>query len=136
MGDDLGVGIGAELRARLLQLLAQLAEILDDAVVDDGETLRGVRVRIMFGRSAVSGPAGVADSDRAGERLAHESGFEIAQLAFGSPARELAAFESSNAGGIVAAIFEPLERIDQQARDRFAAENAHDSAHASGYLPC
>ena len=134
MGDHLGIGIGAERRARFLQLLAELAEILDDAVVDDGEALGSMRVRVMFGRSTVSRPARVADADRAGERLAREPGFEIAKLALGTPARKVPGFERGDTGRIIAAIFEPLERVDQQARDRFAAENSYNSAHASGSL--
>jgi hypothetical protein len=98
MGDHLGIGIGAESRARFLQLLAQLAEILDDAVVDDGEALRGMWMRVMFGRSAVSGPTSVADADRAGEGFAREPGFEIAQLALGTPSR-LSASTSKPATG-------------------------------------
>jgi hypothetical protein len=86
VGDDLGVGIRAKLRAALLQLLAQLAEILDDAIVDDGKALGGMRVRVMFGRSAVGRPAGVANADRASERLTREPGFEISQLALSSVA--------------------------------------------------
>jgi hypothetical protein len=34
-------------------------------------------------------PAGVANADRAGERLTREPRFEIAQLALGTPARKL-----------------------------------------------
>jgi hypothetical protein len=102
--------------------------------VNDGEPLGGMRVSVMFGRSTVGRPAGVADADRAGERIARQSGFEIAQLALGTSARKLPTFERGDAGGVVAAIFEPLERIDKQARDRFTAENAYDSAHASGCL--
>src|SRR5262249_61494066 len=98
MGDDLGIGIGAERRAGFLQLLAQVAEMLDDAVVDEGEALGGMRVRVMFGRSAMSRPAGVADADRAGERLAREPGFKIAQLALGTPARKVPGFERGDTG--------------------------------------
>src|SRR5262249_16129040 len=134
MGDDLGIGIGAERRAGFLQLLAQLAEILDDAVVDDGEALGGMWVRVIFGRSTVGSPARVADADRAGERLAREPGFEIAQLALGTPACTMPGFGSGDTGRVIAAIFEPLERIDEQAGDRFAAENSYNSAHASGSL--
>ena len=115
MGDDLGVGFRPELGALVLQLLAQLAEVLDDAVVHDREAVGGVRMRVAFGRPAVGRPAGMPDADRAGERLARELGFEIAQLALGAPARELAVFERGDAGGIVAAVFEPLERIDERA---------------------
>ena len=40
MGDHLGVGLRGEFVAVALQLLAQLGEILDDAVVDDGDAVR------------------------------------------------------------------------------------------------
>ena len=75
MGDHLRVGVRAELRARLFQLLAQLAEILDDAVVNNGKALGGMRVRIAFSRAAVGRPAGVADAGSAGEWLPREPGF-------------------------------------------------------------
>ncbi len=113
MRDHLGVGLGPELGALLHQLFAQLAEVLDDAVVDDREAVGGVRMRVAFGRPAVGRPAGVADADGAGERLARELGFEIAQLAFGAAAREVAVFERGDARGVVAAIFEALERVDE-----------------------
>jgi hypothetical protein len=43
------------------------------------------------------------------------------------------AIQSGDAGGIIAPIFEPLERIDQRSGDRVTAENAHNSAHATGH---
>ncbi len=131
MGDDLGVGLGAEFRAVLLELLAQLAEVLDDAVVHDRKPVGGMRMGVALGRPAVGRPAGVADADRALERLALELGFEIAKLALGAAARQAAAFQRGHAGGVIAAIFEALERIDQLHRDRLAAEDADNSAHRS-----
>jgi hypothetical protein len=53
----------------------------------------------------------MADADGPRERLTREPGFEIPQLALGSPAVEPSAFQSSDAGGIIAPIFEPLERV-------------------------
>ena len=55
------------------QLAAQLGEILDDAVVDEGDAVGGMRMGVALGRGAVRGPAGVADADRAGERLGASS---------------------------------------------------------------
>ena len=130
MQHDLGVGLGLEDRALLLQRLAQLAEILDDAVVDDGDALGRMRMRVVLGRLAVGGPAGVADAGVAGERLGFEPGFQILQLAFGAAAIELLALQRRDAGGVVAAIFEPLERIHQLLRDRSASQNADNAAHA------
>src|SRR5947208_28965 len=37
VGEDLGVGLGAELHARRAELLLEGGEVLDDAVVDDGD---------------------------------------------------------------------------------------------------
>ena len=136
MGDDLGVGVGAECCSFLFQLLAQLAEVLDDAVMDDGETVSGVGMGVALGRSAVRRPAGVADADRAGERLAREPRLEIAQLAFGALAGQLPVFQRGDAGGIIASVFEPLKRVDQRRRDRLTPENAYNSAHASSGLLC
>jgi hypothetical protein len=76
----------------------------------------------------------VADADRAGERLARQSGFEITQLALGTSARKLAAFQRGDAGGVITSVLEPLERIDKQARNGLTPENAYNSAHASGCL--
>jgi hypothetical protein len=56
----------------------------------------------------------VADADHAIERFARELLFQIPELAFGTPAREHAVLERGDAGGIIAAVFEALERIDQQ----------------------
>ena len=133
MQHDLGVGFGLEHRALLLQRFAQFAEILDDAVVNHGDALGRMRMRVVLGRLAVGGPAGVADAGMAGERLGLQSRLEILQLAFGAAALEMVAFQRGDACGIVAAIFQPLERIHQLLRDRTAPQNADNAAHADQY---
>ena len=80
---------------------------------------------------AVGRPARVADADRAVERLALQAAFEIDQLAFGAAAGELAALDGGDAGRVIAAIFEPLQRIDDERRDRRVADNSNNSAHAA-----
>jgi hypothetical protein len=58
--DHLGVGLGGEEITRRLQLGAQLVVVLDDAVVDDGKTVRrDVRMGVALGGDAVRGPAAV-----------------------------------------------------------------------------
>ena len=130
MGDHFGVGFGREFRAASFSLGAQLAEIFDDAVVDDRDAVGGVRMRVDFVRTAMGRPARVADADLAAERLLVQPLLEIAQLALGAAAREMAIFQRGNAGGIVAAVLQPLERIDHQAGDRLTADNSNNSAHA------
>jgi hypothetical protein len=60
VGGALGVGVAGELDAGRLELAAQAGEILDDAVVDDGDPAVGgeVRVGVAVGRAAVRGPPG------------------------------------------------------------------------------
>ena len=131
MGDDFGIGFRPKLRALLLQLLAQLAKILDDAVVHHGEPLGRMGMGVVLGGFSMGRPARVTDADRAAERLAGKPCFELTQLAFGAPARELPVFQRRNTGGIIAAVLQPLERIEQRGSDGFAPENTHDSTHAS-----
>ena len=58
---------------------------------------------------------------------------EVLELAFGAAARQRAALQRRDAGGIVAAVFEALERIDELARDRLTAENSNDPAQSGLY---
>ena len=115
------------------QHLPQFAEILDDAVMNHGDVVGRMRMRVVLGRLAVGGPAGMADAGMAGERLGPQPRFEIFELAFGAAALEMVAFERGDAGGIVAAIFQALERIHQLLRDRTAPQNADNAAHADQY---
>ena len=82
--DDLGVGLRHHLVTLALELGAQRGEVLDDAVVDDGDPAGGVEVRVgvaVVGR-AVGGPAGVADAGVGlGQRVRLELGIEVDQLA-------------------------------------------------------
>src|SRR5581483_11087146 len=65
MRDDLGVGLADELGAVLAELLAQLTEILDDAVVHDGNAVGRVRMRVFLAGPAMCRLAGVTDADHA-----------------------------------------------------------------------
>jgi hypothetical protein len=74
------------------------------------------------------------EADMTAERLGPQSRLEILELALGAAALEMVAFQRGDAGGVVAAIFKPLERIHQLLRDRTAPENADNTAHADQYL--
>ena len=69
VGEDLGVGLGAEAVASATELLSQGVVVLDAAVVNDGDAAGAVEVgvRVELGGSADGGPAGVADADGAGD---------------------------------------------------------------------
>ena len=72
---DLGIGFGLEHRPLLLERFAQLAKILDDAVVNHGDAIGRVRMRVVLGRLAVGGPAGVPDPGVALERFGIAAAF-------------------------------------------------------------
>ena len=135
MGHDLGVGLAGEFCALPFQHLPEFAKILDDAVMDDGDVVGGMRMRIALVRFSVRGPARMPDAGMTGERLGLQSRFEIPELALGATAFEMITLERRDAGGIIAAIFEALERIHDLVRDRSATENADNAAHAGQYLP-
>ncbi len=126
MGDDLGVGLRGEDVALGRQFLAQLAEILDNAIVNDRDAFAGVRMGVGLVRLAVRRPARVADADRAGKRRAGELLLEI-----------LAACRWP-AGGSELAIFQRRDRRRSHSRDirgasalrRIAARNRTPSQYA------
>ena len=63
--DGLGVRLGGQDVAARLEPVAQVAEVLDDAVVDDRDLTRAVamRVGVQVVRSAMGRPAGVGEAD-------------------------------------------------------------------------
>ena len=130
MHDGFSVGFRLELMTFRFKFGAQFAEVLDDAVMDDGDFRRHVRMRIAFGRTAVRGPARVPDTGQAGERLGQQARFQIAQFAFGAAARQRAGFDGRDASRIITAVFETPERVDQIGRDRRFTEDSDDPAHA------
>ena len=95
---DLGIGLGGEMVSLGGELLAQRLEVLDDAVVDDGEPGRSVRMGVGDRRLAVGRPARMSDADRPAERLGGEFGLEVLELALGAPPLEPAVFERRDAG--------------------------------------
>ena len=62
---------------------------------------------------------------------AGETRLQIAQFALGSPARQPPRLQCGDARRIVAAIFEPLQRLDDLPGDGTGPENANDAAHGN-----
>ena len=132
---DLGVGLAAERVALGEQLGLDLGEVLDDAVVDDGElvVVGQVRVGVGVGGAAVRRPAGVADAGGAvGERVrrcrsSRRTPSLPARLRMPrSPSR----VDDGDARGVVAAVLEPRQSGQE---DGLALPRAHvsdDSTHA------
>jgi hypothetical protein len=131
----LGVRLGREFLPLGFQLGAQLGVILDDAVMDDGDARGAVRMRIAFGWCAMCRPPRVADPDAAGQRRALEGRREIAELPLGAAALDMAVHQGRDAGAVVAAIFEPPQRVQQQRSRRTRPDHSHDATHQR-LVPC
>ncbi|MNT26274.1 hypothetical protein D3C72_1618360 [compost metagenome] len=129
VGDDLGVGLALEDAALGFQLSLQLGEVLDDAVMDQADAAGLVRVGVGGGRRAVGGPAGVADADGPGQRVGGQHGLQLADLALGAAAFDAAVDDGGDAGGVIAAVLQPLQAVDQTGDDGACARDADDAAH-------
>ena len=104
------------------QALLQGVEVLDDAVVDEGELAvlaTAVRVGVLVGRAAVRGPAGVADAGRRRrQRVRLELGREVGELARLLAGLDVVAVEQGDPGGVVAAVLEPGQALHDDVERR------------------
>jgi hypothetical protein len=71
----------------------------------------------------------VRDADGAGRRVAREFLDEIAELALGTAADQLAALDRAYARRVIAAIFHALQPVDEAVRDLGRADDSDNSAH-------
>jgi uncharacterized protein (UPF0261 family) len=74
----------------------------------------------------------VTDADIAGERLAFQAFLQRLQLAFGAPTAKRAVIQGSDAGRVIASIFEALERFDQMPGDWLTPDYSDNPAHPFG----
>src|SRR5690606_10617370 len=70
------------------KIFEKVFEILDYAIVNDGDPARDVRMGIAFARAAMGGPARMPDTDRAVERCLGQPARQIIELALGAPTIE------------------------------------------------
>ena len=95
-----------------LQLVLQLGEVFDDAVVHDSElaAIHHVRVGVEVRRSTVSGPASVANAqDRVLEWAGFDFGFERRYLTGLLTPANLTIGVHGNARGVIPAVFESAQ---------------------------
>ena len=131
MRDHFGVGLGSELVTELLQVVAQLFVVLDDAVVHDGQTVvRDMRMRVALGGHAMSGPARVCDAHLAVRVIGVDRVLEHLHLADGAQALQMRrAVQYRDAGRVVAAIFQPAEPFHEDGYDVPVSDGSDDAAH-------
>jgi hypothetical protein len=131
--EHLGVGLRLEDVTPALERLPDVSGVLDDAVMDDRDPARlvGVRMRIRRGGRAVRGPAGVADTQRAGGRGTLQPLLEHAQLARRLHHLDTVTIHDREAGRVVAAVLHAAQSVDDQARRLAGADIPYDATHRS-----
>ena len=102
--------------------------VRDDPVMhDDDLTVTVVRVRVALRWRAVRRPARVRDAGRAADRLAEDDGLELRDLSGGAARLDALAVLHGDARGVVAAVLETAEAVDQQWRCRPPSDVTDDS---------
>ena len=137
LGEHLGVGVAGKRSALAGEIGAEGGVVFDGAVVDEDDPLAvgglgGVGVCVLLGDLAVGGPAGVGDAGPAVAGL-WVSGLIRQHLFEDADASDAAC--DADAGGrlhrdsrrVVAAIFQPLEPLNQEGRS-FVWSDVSDNA--------
>ena len=103
--------------------------VLDDAVVHHRDRAGLVGVGVADGGAAVGRPAGVADAGVAADRVLDQEVGEGDELAYGAAAREVAVLQRGDAGAVVAAVLQPLQRLEDERGHLVVAQDRDDAAH-------
>ena len=135
VGERLGVGLRGQPMAARLEAVPELAEVLEDPVVDDrdvtGAVLVGMRVEVV--RAAVGRPARVGQADGGVGRAIGDRCAQIRELA-GLLLDEQGALviDEGDPGRVVAAVLEALQPLDEDRSRLPRSRVSDDAAHPSG----
>ena len=102
--------------AASLQPIPELAEVLDDPVVDDGDLARAVLVRmgVQIVRPAMGRPAGMGQADGGMRRAVRDGRLQICELAGALLDEQVAGVvDERDTSGVVPAVFEALQAFDE-----------------------
>lgn len=120
----------------IVENFAELREVLDDAVVDDGDAAVAahVRVRVGGGGAPVGGPAGVADATGGALLIALEFGGEAGDLAHAADHVEAglpvgASDLERHARRVVASVLHACQALDEDLLRLVLAGESDDAAH-------
>src|SRR6185437_2474936 len=132
MGDDFGVGLSDKLVVGFTQLFFQLQVMLDDAVMNyyDAPGAIAMGMVVFFSYPSLSCPACVADSIGSVEWAKPDNLFEVAKLPLGPAYFQQVAFvDHSDTRGVVAAILELPQALNDQRHNLLVSNVANNSAH-------
>src|ERR687891_598264 len=128
VGHHFGVGLRPKHVPVQLEPLPELVEVLDDAVVDDGDPAVAVEVwvRVLVGRRPVGGPPRVAHTDRPLRgSVVRELLLQGLELPGALHDGEVAV-EHSHPGRVVATVFETMEPLEDDG-ERLVGTNVTDN---------
>ncbi len=134
--DDLGIGLRGEPVTRRLLLTPQYIVILDNAVVHQRNTfVTHVGMGVLLARDAVRGPARVRDTGQAADRCFRERLVQLGDLAdLAHPLQQVLAGLQRHAGGVIAAVLEPLQAIHEHGQYILLCRDADYSAHVNSLM--
>ncbi len=132
VSNHFAVGLAGKGMAAGAEALLQRQVVLDDSVVHHGQVPPAVdvRMRVGFAGRAVGGPAGVADAVGAVQSGGGECAFEVGQLPGRATHLQTFAVDDGYPGRVVAAVFQPLQALQENRHHRPAAYVTHYPAHA------
>ncbi len=116
MRNNLRIGLAFKRPPARGEFVAKLLEIFDDTIVHQRDFARRMRVRVACRRRAMRSPTRMRYADITSRVIGLEDVDEIGKLAFRAAANKLAIKHRANTRAIIAAIFHPLEPIDQAGR--------------------
>src|ERR687891_55621 len=137
VGHHFGVGLRPKHVPVQLEPLPELVEVLDDAVVDDGDPAVAVEVwvRVLVGRRPVGGPPRVAHTDRPLRgSVVRELLLQGLELPGALHDGEVAV-EHSHPGRVVATVFETMEPLEDDGERLVGTHIADDPAHEGDMVP-
>jgi hypothetical protein len=107
--------------------------VFDNAVVDNDDAAGAVamRVGVLFGGPAMRGPAGVADAERAVQRILAQNLFQVGQLAGRAThlKHRAGGIADGDARRIVAAVFQSPQPFNDDGNHFLFSNITDDSAH-------
>ncbi|SPV06012.1 Uncharacterised protein [Burkholderia cenocepacia] len=132
--DRLAVGLAREHIAMRLQFRAQLIAVFDDPVVRQRDARirvarREVRMRVERDGRAMRGPARMRDARVTGQRQLGDLALQVRDAIDAAGARQCAVAVDHDAARIVAAVFEPLQAVDEVWQDVPLGNRPDNSTH-------
>ena len=134
-GKGFGIGFGLKNMAARFQFRAQLRMVFDDAIMDNNNARRAMRMRIARGGRAMRCPARMANAGATSQRACFQNGGKIAKLALCTPAINLAVNQGCDTRTVITAIFQPPQRFQKPGRCCFLTNHSDNAAHQRFPLP-